>query len=53
MIPSHQGVSGCLSQVQDLAVEVLASKFNNKLDRFDTRSRDPQTFTVGALLTLG
>lgn len=32
-------------------VDLLASKFN-KLDRFDARTRDSQTFAVDSLVTL-
>lgn len=34
-----------------LGLYLLDSSFNNKLDRNVTRTRDPQTFTVDALVT--
>lgn len=41
MVPTHGGVPEPLSQVGMLDAALLASRFNNKLDRFVSRYRDP------------
>lgn len=50
MFSPPTGVSRPLSQVGELDMDFLASRFNSNLDMFATGTRDPQSFTVNALV---
>lgn len=47
---SQRGVLAPLSQVEDVNMDLLAFHFNNKLDRFIDRSRDPWAFAGDTLV---